>query len=636
MEFNVVANKLRQDRGQWLKFAKEAYELFYKDVENTGTQFSKKNLEAISKSYNIPISINVIYPTLDQQVAFLAGGKPSVRIMPVGEADKNIAYQLQEIWSAIWYRSDSVQKNKYALLDCLNTGSGWMMPEPSTFYSRSPLGIVINHLPYDIVFPDRNARKWDYSDAEYIMLSKDMTEERIMKQYGLTKARLQKALGTGSMSNSGYNNGFRTASVNEIYLKEYIDSGYIGRDGQLSKKKRSEQDAFIEKDIVVRRVVTLNDTNNTIYDLWMPIHEYPMIHIPCIWNSNPINGRQTYGLTHQIADCQDGINKCIAHSILNAQLHGHVKLMAIKGTIEKEQFEKFGSSPIALLEVEPTNVTNAADEFPHVLNTPQLPNAHYELSGFLIKMVELITGMYSVMQGSPYEAPSTVGGTQSLQAYGSQRIKEKAGTNDTAYSKLCHVAISMAMFYNDPEKTYRYISDDSLDENGQQQKEQWREVKLGAKNLDISDYDVVAVPSPSTPTSRMMASTILTQIASQVGDPNIATEVLQQTLKLLDLPEADKMIKRLDTIKVLQQQLSSASEQINRMTQELDNTIKQNKALMVKMEVNEQINEVEKHAIKQMAEIDKHTELAKQEVGIETDRQMEELEPDENTGLQIK
>jgi hypothetical protein len=634
MDFNVITNKLRQDRGTWFKYAKEAYALFYKDVEGTGTQFSKANLEVITKTYNIPISINVIYPALDQQVAFLSGGKPSVRIMPVGEADKDIAYNLQEIWSAIWYRSDSVQKNKYALLDCLNTGSGWLMPEASTFYNRSPLGIVVNHLPYDIVYPDRNARKWDYSDAEYMMLSKEMTEERIMKQFGLSEDQLNKAL--GRRDTLRYDNGFRTASVNEIYIKEYVNFGYIGRDGKLSKKKRSEQDAKIVKDIVIRRVVTLNDSNDTVKDLWMPIHEYPMVHLPCIWNSDPVNGRQTYGLTHQIADCQDGINKCIAHSILNAQLHGHVKLIAIKGTIQKEEFEKFGSSPIALLEVEPTSITNAGDEFPHVLNTPQLPNAHYELSGFLIKMVEMITGMYSVMQGSPYEAPSTVGGTQSLQAFGSQRIKEKASTNDTAYSKLCHVTISMAMFYNDSEKTYRYISDEITGEDGQPQQEQWRSVKLGASNLDVSDYDVVAIPSPSTPTSRMMASNILTQIAQQVGDPTIVMEILQQTLKLLDIPESDKISKRLDTITVLKQQLATASEQINRMTQQIDNSTKQIEALQVKARVEEQVNEVEKHAIKQMAEIDKHTELAKQEVSIETDKQLESLEPDENSGLQIK
>lgn len=629
MEYDKIAQQLRMDRQTWLTNANYNYELFYKDVDGTKSQFSKDNLDAIKNTYNIPISINVVYPTIDQMVAFLAGGKPSVRIMPVGPADKDKAYKLQEIWSAIWYRSDSIQKNKFALLDTMVTGSGWLMPEASTFYNRSPLGVTINHIPYDIVFPDRRARNWDYSDAEYMMISKELSLEKIKKVFGIDDERLKSILGINTNGNIPFDMDAR--NVNEIYIKEYVDNNYIGRDGKISKERRSLNDVQITKDIVIRRITTIDDTKDILNEMWMPIHEYPMIHLPCIWNSNPKKGLQTYSMVHQISDCQDGINKTTAHSLLNAQLHGHVKMMAPKGSIDKEEFKLFASSPMHLLEYE-LEVVNGHPVPPERMQASPLPSAHYELSGWLIKMVELVTGMYSVMQGSPYEAPSTVGGTQSLQAYGSQRIKDKAGTNDVAYSKLCHNTISMAVFYNDPKKEYRFISDDS--EEGRE--EQWRTVKLGDDMPNINDYDVVAIPSPSTPTSRMLATQVLTQIAQQVGDPAIVTEVLQQTLKLLDLPEGDKISKRIDTIKVLQQQLSDSAEQINRMTQQLDNTVKSNEALMVKMRVMEQTNVIENKAIRQQAELENHIELAKQEVTLKKDHVLDKIENKEKEHEETK
>lgn len=95
-QYTKLAQDLRNSREKEDAYRKDCEDFFYSNVDGTHTQFTQAQLDIIRNDYDIPISINVCYPIVEQVLAFMIGNKPSARILPVGEADKNTARQMQK------------------------------------------------------------------------------------------------------------------------------------------------------------------------------------------------------------------------------------------------------------------------------------------------------------------------------------------------------------------------------------------------------------------------------------------------------------------------------------------------------------------------------------------------------------
>jgi hypothetical protein len=623
-KYTKIIQNLLSSGSKWRKYAGQCEEYFYGNVEGTLTQFTKEQQQKISKDYDIPVSINVLYPVIEQVLAFLTGNKPSIRVLPVGEADKNIAYKLNEIWTAVWYRSYGNNKMRESLKESLVTGSGYLLVEPASFYHRSPLDVIISHLPWKYVYVDPNAHEWDYSDAEYILISKSISKDKCLREfstYGITEDDLKP--GAEFQSGSGYQEiSSPEVVLNDLYEKEFIKKGFLGKDGKVTKQPRYKGQRPLVPDVYIKRTLLVND-KKVIWSGYLPVNEYPVIHLPCTFHANGVD-LKTYGLVHYLIDSNISINKSVAHMILNAQLHGNIKMIAPKGIIDPDEFYKWAANPKMLLEYDDHFESPGAGK-PERLTPFPLPNAHYTLFQELIKMIEYISGVYAIIQGNPAGAPETFGGTQSLQAFGTQRIKMRASMLDLSLSKLCHCVINYIVFYSPPDKIFRYVNDsltsmESNPQTGQMEQvqtkanEPWREVSIEGR-ADISDYDVVALPNPSTPTSRLLASHLLGIIAGQTRDPNVASLLTQYSLKLLDIPEADEIVEKVDTIKALQQQLQQmqqALQQISEQAQQLNTENQELKASAIEEKFSHQI---EKHTLKHQAQVATAGALAVNDIG---------------------
>lgn len=621
-----IIDNLITARGKWETYAKECEEFFYQNVDGTHTQFTRRQLELIKKDYDIQVSINILFPVVEQLISFLIGNKPSVRILPVGEADKNIAYMLQELWSGLWYRCKGQVELKEALKDCLITGWGFLMIEPTNFFQQNPFGIVINHVPWRYVYIDPNSRKQDLSDSEYIMVAKQVSAQKAARMFNISAEDLQ---GWGLMVNqSGIGNDLYTevttkpVVIHEIFQKELIKQpGFLGTDGKIKPQKEFENDTAIQPGVYIKRTLLL-ERNKLIWQGFLPIKEYPVIPLCCVYQSSGEEGNVGYGIIHYIMDPQKAMNKALAHIILNAQLHGHAKMLIPEGSVEPQKVYDWAADPRRALEykIDPNNPESKPERIPPA----PLAAQHYQLFQELIKMVEYITGIYSVMQGNPDAAPSTFGATQSLQVYGTQRVKMRAGSIDNSMAILAHVAITYMITYAKPGQLYRYINDQvsgmvqdpntgQMVQQQQGKNEPWREVRLVDKP-DVSDYDIVTSPNPSTPTTRMLASMLLGNISGQTRDPQVANLLTQYSLKLLDIPEADEIVQKVDTISQMQQQLQQLQQQLQQIQQQAMGLQKENENLKKKEIEMEYEKEVSDKALETKITMDAEKKLAMEEI----------------------
>lgn len=640
--FDVI-NILQSARGAWEVHANECEEYFFSNVEGTNTQYTQAQKQTIEEDYKVSVSINLLYPIIEQMLSFIVGPKPSVRVVPVGEGDKNTAYLCQSLWSAVFYQGYTNEEIKGAIRDSLITGSGFVLVEPSGFYRRNPFNVNITYVPWKYVYVDPNSTRWDYSDAEYILISKSISANKIVNEYGKFGITMEHLKRISSMPLAPTTSGYSIANeieINELYSKEWIKSEpnepkFLWKNGQIKDIPEYNEHYPLQSNVYVKKTLLLAK-NYKVWEGYLPVKEYPIIHFPCVHYPNGKNGK-TYGIIHFLIDPQKAFNNTHSAVILNAQLHGHIKMIAPKGMIDKEEFQQFGSNPKVLMEYE--SYPDQPQAKPERMMPMPLSNAHYTLFGEYVKFVEYISGIWAVMQGNGAAAPDTFGGTQAMQMYGTQRIKMRASLIDLSIAKLCHCVLNFIIFYSPKGSLFRYIdeSNEQILQNpqtGQMEKvqnppqDEWREINLLYKP-DINDFDVVATPNPSTPTTRMLASQLLGVISGQMQDPNISKLFAQYSLKLLDIPEADDINRKVDTIQQMEQQMQQTTQQLQQLQQELQNLSTENERLTKDAIEDKYRHEVEKHAVVAKGEIDIEKEVSKQYISDLTNKAEEELMPDE-------
>jgi hypothetical protein len=79
---------------------KNSEEMFFSDVEQTRTQFTKAQLSLIQDKYDIPISTKIAYAIIEQQISFLTGAKPYPRLLATTASTEDYATLYQQLIAA--------------------------------------------------------------------------------------------------------------------------------------------------------------------------------------------------------------------------------------------------------------------------------------------------------------------------------------------------------------------------------------------------------------------------------------------------------------------------------------------------------------------------------------------------------
>jgi len=210
-----------------------------------------------------------------------------------------------------------------------------------------------------------------------------------------------------------------------------------------------------------------------LYEYTLPINEYPIVPIPYMYTGTPY---PMSAVTPLIGKQQE-INK--AHQIMlhNANLASNLRWMYEEGAVPEEEWEKYSSSPGALLKYRQGFATP----------TPILPapinNAFYTVVQEGKADAEYISGVPSAMMGFAQDQAETYRGLLANDEFGTRRLKAWMGSVvEPALEHLGRCFQMQAQKHYSVEKVFRIVQPEA----GQSPQEQEKEVRI---NIQVyNDY----------------------------------------------------------------------------------------------------------------------------------------------------
>jgi hypothetical protein len=558
--------------------AREAWELFHNNRDDSDTQYTKKQLATLEEVGAPPVSMNYMYPILSQQKAMLSVDTPMGRIVPEGgDADKAKAYIFDKLCGAIWRRAKAKAAYQKAVKEMLVCGISALIVEPKEFYKPGMFELTISHVAWNELFIDPTSKDTGlcFRDAEAIYVAKRIPRRKVENIYGIKVSDDRNTLFDANLPGvDDEETDNRYTLIRDIYEKKagfYVLARAV-KDGEEFFTRRivtteKEVEAFnqgewslvdtVHDTFVRRRTIIADDI--LALEVMLPLTEYPLaIFTPDDYDSPYLRSPAEF-----LREPQKAANKFYQLVLLNAALASNTRFMGPKGSfVDKDAWERYGSAAGHTYEykADPT-LPNAGK--PEIIAPLPLNSAFYQLSSDLKYFMEYNSGTPGVLQGDSASSPETFSTVQSLQNHASARSRDMRGRVEFAITFLWKAVMDYIQYYGDREQIVRYMDDAD---------EELTVIPLDTvlDDREIVTYDVQASIKTYYPTDRQELVKLLQSAVSQIGDPNAQRFILQETLRNMDYPVADKILKQMDVLADLSNKNADLTDQIDRLNKLVD------------------------------------------------------------------
>jgi len=338
-----------------------------------------------------------------------------------------------------------------------------------------------------------------------------------------------------------------------------------------------------------------------LYETVLPdiITEYPVVPFHFKWTGTPY----PISAVSPLIGKQQEINK--AHQIMvhNASLGSSLRWMYEEGSIDAELWEKYSSSPGALLPIRP------GVERPTPVIPAPLSSAFFQIVQEGKSDMEYLAGIYSSMMGDSSQAGETYRGMLALDEYGTRRIKQWMNTSiEPALRQLGKLVLQFSQATYTAYKRFRLIQASGVSEQSEQEINIPIYNDMGeaiGKSMDIEalKYDVRVVQGSTLPVNRWAYLEELKQLMQLGVVDDIA--VLAET----DIKNKESIVKRKSLYSQLQgqiQQLSEANKDAEGTIETLERQLVQagikNKVMQADVEINKKKEEVKSQMGKEYVE----------------------------------
>ena len=585
------------------------------------------------------IPINVMYSIIKQMNSLLTGDAPTWYVDPVGETDKKYAYLMRQLLEAAWYTSKGGRQLSMAIKDMLITGAGYKTVNP---HHDKGFELQVKQIPYGQVLADPMLGEVDYSDADNIIVSKVVSVKKAAKFLNKTEKEVEEyaktqadALGEDPKIDrySRVNYSFapdKTKSVRiiqrhtmekvTIYVVRAREGNVIDRKiyfklPEFIKKLKAsgEVSVYEEERYVMAKYISIGEYCQRYY---MPISRYNIVPFIDEFNGNPY----PLGEVDFLYGLQRALNKFVLLAILNATLSNTMKVLAPKGSVNKAEFENSYAIPGALIEYEWTENQPP----PNQINPVPLSGEFFAFPRLLIYIMEYVTGIFGVIQGSPEGAPRTASGLMSLQNYGGQKVKLLGRNVGDALSTLGDVGIEMYQNYAPFNQTVQYFKDGEKEPNVVKYNQlKSSEGKIAIENdITIGQFKTRVHLAQNYGSERSSKAQLLSSLAAQTGSPALIKPILQ----LADIPEADEIASQIDIIANQSKNIEDLQKNLERLEQvnkQLQNQIIQKSQ---QMDVAQFKAELDKLYTKIEAELGSGVNKEITNVKLEVQRQLSEFQ----------
>ena len=322
----------------------------------------------------------------------------------------------------------------------------------------------------------------------------------------------------------------------------------------LKDKKFTESLVDIVKFYGTRIKQTLVVGDSTLFTKVLPdtIKEYPIIPLHFKWTGTPY----PISAVSPLMGKQREINK--AHQLLvhNASLGSSLRWLHEEGSIDTDYWEKYSSSPGALLPIRPGAVP------PTPVQPAPLNSAFFTLVQEAKGDMEYLAGIYSSMQGDTGKQHETYRGMLAMDEYGTRRIKQwMQNSLEPALKQLGILVKQYTQSVYTAQKVFRVVQPSAL------QEEKRVEINIPlyndmgqaiGKSFDYgaSNFDIRIVAGSTLPVNRWAYLAELKELLQYGVVDDIA--VLAET----DIRNKQKIAQRKSQLAQMQGQLQSLQEAV--------------------------------------------------------------------------
>ena len=332
--------------------------------------------------------------------------------------------------------------------------------------------------------------------------------------------------------------------------------------------------------------------DKTLFEKVLPpqITEYPIVPLHFKWTGTPF----PISAVSPLIGKQREINK--AHQLLvhNASLGSSLRWMHEEGSIDTDYWEKYSSSPGALLPIRPGAVA------PQPVQPAPLNAAFFNLVQEAKGDMEYLAGIYSSMQGDTGKQHETYRGMLALDEYGTRRIKQwMQNSLEPGLKQLGILVQQYTQAVYSAQKVFRVVQPSAL------QEERRVEINIPLYNdygeaigkmydYQAAKFDVRIIAGSTMPVNRWAYIAELKELMQMGVIDDIA--VLGET----DIRNKEKIAQRKSMYSQLQSQAASQEEQIK----DLNGTIETLQRQLVQAGIKGQVMQA-------AVEINKKTEQVK-------------------------
>lgn len=579
--------KWKSIRDTWLVKANEAWDYYLNNIDNTESTLTSQQAKNMEDKLGFVLTLNYLYPILDQKRAILHRNKFSSRVIGVDERFNTHAFVIDKIKHAIMYSSQCVDEIDEYLGNLIVTGHGYLEVIEEDVYNPGEFGVsIISHSP-DVVIIDPNSRKRTGKDIEGYFIDKEITYEKakelfleliekINVYYGLeltiddfmTYSRGAGAVGTGKVE---------YVDERKLWIRKYVDRIFTTMFMVRNLETGDIERVFIENyppEIVetiinsstivsqedgmfARENIILGD--KLVLSKILPVTLLPLNVTYYEWGNKPYN---SYGMIHFEKGKQKALDKAVATMILNGILTNNAGWKSPIGAIPEDQKEKwalYAANPLFIKEYVPIVLQNAV-LVPEREQVQSLSNFFPVLVDLLVRSIEYSTNINPIVRGNPEPKIEVFSTVQQLQNAAMERIGMSVTRINNAMEYIGNVLIQFIIANIKPNLNYTFF-----DENGA-----FNEIEIAnsiMEQIKTTKFKVVAIPADAMPTQKLAMAQSLMQIAQTTPDPQERNIYVKRGFKLSGLRGFEELSEELNTIKQLNQQVVQLQEQIKRDTE---------------------------------------------------------------------
>jgi len=358
--------------------------------------------------------------------------------------------------------------------------------------------------------------------------------------------------------------------------------------------------------------------DQVLYETILPekITEYPIIPIHFKWVGTPY----PMSAISPLVGKQQEVNK--AHQLLvhNASLGSSLRWMFEEGSVDTDYWERYSSSPGALLPVRP----GAAPPTP--VQPAPLSNAFYQIVQESKGDMEYLAGIYASMMGDQGGQHETYRGMLAIDEYGTRRIKQWLKNSiEPSLKQVGKVVMQYAQSVYTAHKVFRIVQPSALQES--------REIEMNiplyndkgaaiGKSLDVTTakFDIRIIAGSTMPINRWAYLDELKQMLQLGVIDDIA--LLAET----DLKDKEAIAKRKSLYSQLSSQVKGAQGTIKDQKGTIETLERQvvqanikMKVMMAEMEVIKKKEEAKGKIQRATDQVQDSSKLEKQRLAATTD-----------------